>query len=189
MQKVFETLPLPSAEFNMYSHSGVRKSVLTSVRMRLAYLPEVHTIDFDEVKEIAEPMSHSYASNPPAMSKALEGYIETKSALCSAVLSISFSISFTLVIRRWKQFITHSQRFFRGAHGRFLHIVNELVADDTQATTAFLYSTEYEVPALSEIAKEVLACRKVAIHPSSNNSTDQPFLYPDVADTYSTPHA
>ena len=34
-QKVFESLPTPSAEFNMYSHSEVRKSVLTSVRMEL----------------------------------------------------------------------------------------------------------------------------------------------------------
>ena len=194
LQKVFESLPPPSAEFNMYSHSEVRKSVLTSVRMELAELPEVHTMDFDRLKEVAEPISHYYASIPPATSKALEGYMQTKSALCLALLSmtislISFSISFTLFRRQWKQFITHPQRFFRGTHGRFLHIVNELAADDTQATTAFLYLTEDEFSALSELAKEVLARRKVATCSTSNPSTEQPLLYPDVTHTYSTPNA
>ena len=46
-QKVFGSLPPPSVEFNMYSHSEVRKSVLTIVRIELADLPEVHTMDFD----------------------------------------------------------------------------------------------------------------------------------------------
>ena len=163
----------------MYSLSEVRKSVLTSVCMELAELPEVHTKDFDKLKEVAEPISHYYASIPPATSKALEGYMQTKSALCLALLSmtislISFSISFTLFGRQWKQFITHPQRSFHGANGRFLRIVNELASDDTQATTAFLYLTEDEFSALSELAKEVLARRKVATCSTSNPSTDQP---------------
>ena len=81
------------------------------------------------------------------------------------------------------------QRFFRGTHGRFLHIINELAADDEQATTSFLYLTEDDLSALSGIAKELLARRKVAICPTSNASTQQPFLYPVVAHTYSTPTA
>ena len=167
LQKVFASSPPPSAEFNIYSHGEVRKSVLTSVRMQLAELPEVPTMDFDKLKEIAEPISHYYASIPPATSKALERYMQTKSALCLALLSmtislISFSISFTLFRRQWKQFVTHPQLFFRGTNGRFLHIVNELAADDTRATTAFLYLTKDELSALSELAKEVLARRKVA---------------------------
>ena len=36
LQKVFESLAPPSAEFNMYSHGKVRRSVMTSVRMELA---------------------------------------------------------------------------------------------------------------------------------------------------------
>ena len=48
LQKLFESLPPPSAEFNMYSHSEVRKSVWTCVRMELAELPEVHTRGFDK---------------------------------------------------------------------------------------------------------------------------------------------
>ena len=65
----------------------------------------------------------------------------------------------------------------------------EAIADDTQATTAFLYLTEDEFSALSELAKEVLARRKVATCPTINASTEQPLLYPDVAHTYSTPNA
>ena len=141
----------------LYSHSEVRKSVLTSVRMEIAESPEGHSTDFDEIKEAAEPISHYYASIPHVISKALEGYMQTKSALCLALLSstfslISFSISFTLFRRQWKQFITHPQRFFRGTHGLFLNIVNKLAAEDTQATTAFLYLTENEFSALNEIA-------------------------------------
>ena len=115
----------------MYSHSEVRKSVLTSVRMELAKLPEVHTMDFDKLK-VAEPISHYYAFIPPATSKALEGlYVETKSALCLALLSltvslISFGMRFTLFEPQWKQFITHPQRFFRGTHARFLHLSTSL---------------------------------------------------------------
>ena len=62
---------------------------------------------------------------------------------------ISFSISFTLIRRQWKQFITGPQRFLCGTDGRFLHIVNKLAADDMQATTAFLYFTGDENLALS----------------------------------------
>ena len=178
----------------MYSHSDVRKSVLTSDRMELAELPEVHTMDFDKFEEVAEPISHYYASIPPATSKALEGYMHTKSGLCLAPLSmiiflISSSISFTLLRHQWKQFIAHPQCCFNVTHGKFRHNVNELAADDTQATTAFLYSTGDELSALSEIAKEVLARRKVATCPTSNASTEPPLLYPDVAHTYSTPNA
>ena len=50
LRKVSESLPPTIVEFNMYSHSEVRKSVLTSVRMELAESPEVHTMDFDKLK-------------------------------------------------------------------------------------------------------------------------------------------
>ena len=73
LQKFFESLPLPSADFNKYSHSEVRKCVLISVRMELAELSEVHTMVFDNFKEVVEPISHYYACIPPATSKALQG--------------------------------------------------------------------------------------------------------------------
>ena len=166
----------------MYYHSEVSKSVLTSVRMKLAELPEVHTMDFDKLKEVTEPISHNYVSITPATSKALEGYMLTKSASCLALLSmtvslISFSISFTLFRCQWKQIITHPLRFFRSTHGRFLHTANQLAADDAQALTAFLYLTEDNFSALSEITKKVLARRRFATYPTSNTSTEQHLLY------------
>ena len=189
LQKVFGSLPLPSAEFNMCSHSEVRKFVLNKVRMELAELPEKHTIDFGKLKEVAEPISHYYASVLPTASKTL-----TDSALCLALLSmtislISFSISFTLFSRQCKQFITHLERFFRGTHGRFLHIVNEFTLEDTQSTSAFHFLTEYELSLPFETAREVFARRKYASFPTSHKSTDQTLLYPDVAHIYLIPHA
>ena len=123
VEKDFESFPPPSAALNLYCHSQVRKSVLTSVRMELAQLPKVPTLDFDKFKEVTKYIFHYHASNPPATNKALAGYTQTKSALCLALLFmsislISLSISFTFFRRQWKQFITHPQRFFRGTHGR-----------------------------------------------------------------------
>ena len=178
----------------MCSHSKVRKSVLTSVPMDLAELPEVDAIDFDNLKEVAKPIAHHYASSPPATSKTLKENMQTKSSWCSALLTltislISFSISFTMFRRQWKKFIFHPQRFFSGTQGRFVEFVNKLVADDTQGTTAFLYSTEDELSALSEIAEEVRTRRKVVTCPTSNASTEHLLLYRDVAHTFSTPIA
>ena len=151
-------------------------------------------MDFDKPKEFAEPIYQYYASFPPAASKALEGYLQNKSALCLVLLSKtislnSFSISFTLFRRQWQQFIAHSRRFLRRTQGRFIHVVYQLAADDTRATTAFLYLIEDEFSSLSEFAKEVLTRRKVATCPTSNASTEQPISYPDIAHTYSTPNA
>ena len=82
----------------MYSHSGVRKSVPTSVRTELAELSEAHAMDFDQPKEITEHISRYSASIPPAPSKALKGYMQTKKAFCLALLSTTISlISFSML--------------------------------------------------------------------------------------------
>ena len=104
LKRLYALLP-PSADFNMYSHNEVCKSAQTSVRMEQAQIHEVQTIDFDKPEEVAEPIVHVYASNPPAKSKALERFMQTKSAFCLALFSmtislISFSISFMLFGRQ-----------------------------------------------------------------------------------------
>ena len=169
----------------MNSHSEVSKSVLTSVRVELAELPEVevHIVDFDKLKDVAKHISHSYAPIPPATSKGLEGYVQTKSASCLAFLSmtislISFSVGFNMLRCQWKQLIIQPQLFFRAMHGRFLHIFNKLAADDTLATTAFLYLTQDELSALSQILEEVLTRREATSSPTSKASTEQRLLYP-----------
>ena len=90
----------------------------------------------------------------------------------------SFIISFTLFTRQWKQFTTHPQRIFHGAHGHFLQIVSELAADDTQATTGFLYLIEDQLSPLSKVAKKVLTRRKDATCLTSNATTEQPPFTP-----------
>ena len=55
LKRVFESLPPPSADFNIFSDSEVRKSMLASVRMELAELPKVHTADSNKIKDICRP--------------------------------------------------------------------------------------------------------------------------------------
>ena len=85
--------------------------------MEVEGLPEVHIVDFEKPKELADLISHYYAFILPATSRALERYMQTKSALYLALLSktislISFGISFTPFRRQLKHFITHLQRTF-----------------------------------------------------------------------------
>ena len=134
LQELFEFWPPPKVEFNMHSHSEVCKFVLTRVCMELADLPEVLTMNFDKRKKVTEPITRYCASFPPTTSSALERYMQIKRALCLALLPqiislISFSVICNLFRRQWKQLITLPQRFFRGTHRRFLHIVIELAAD------------------------------------------------------------
>ena len=180
-QKVFASLPRPSAEINMYSRNHVHRCVLGSVHMEQAELPEVHTVGFDKLREGAKLMTHYYASLPPATNKVLEVFMQTKSDLCLRVLSmtislISISICFTLFKSQWKQFNTQPQHFFHGTHGRFLHIIDEPVGDDMEAITAFLYLLKDDFSALSEVVKEVIARRKVATCPTSSTPTEQTLL-------------
>ena len=78
----------------MCSYIEIRKSVVTSVRMELAELSEVLTMDFDKFKEVAEPISHFYVSNSTASGRAFKRYLQTKSALCLAFLSLTNSLIF-----------------------------------------------------------------------------------------------
>ena len=102
--------------------------------------------------------------------------------LCSHDCLLYFSFLFVV-------FFAHSQCFFRGTPGQVLHIVSDLAADDTQATTAFLELPEDDFPAGSKIIEELPTRRKFATWPTSNASKEQPLLYPDVAHKYSTPNA
>ena len=183
VEKDFESFPPPSAALNLYCHSQVRKSVLTSVRMELAQLPKVPTLDFDKFKEVTKYIFHYHASNPPATNKALAGYTQTKSALCLALLFmsislISLSISFTFFRRQWKQFITHPQRFFRGTHGRFLQIVDNRVADDTQAITAFFIYPKRSFQRFPKLPKKYSHATNLRFVPLATHLQNNPLSLP-----------
>ena len=176
----------------MYCCSEVCKSIVTSVNMELPELPEGHTLDFDKPKEVAEPISHYYASIPPATSRALKIYMQTKhERLVFSYLIHDHFLKFFQhqlhFVQKSVETVHHSSTTLFPQYTRsFLHNVNELVADDTQATTAFHYIRQHEFSALSEIVKELLARREVATCPTSNTSTEQPLLYLDVAHAYSS---
>ena len=180
LQKVCHTLPPPEAELNMYSNN---ESLLTGVCMELAELPEVHTMNFDKPKVVAQRIFHYYVSIPPNTNKALEWYLQTRKTWCFVLLLmtislISFSIKFTLFRNHWKQFITHLQQFLRSTNGWFLHFSNELAADDTQATTVFLHLSEDKFCALSENAEEVLAREKLSLAPPIKQPRNNLFSTP-----------
>ena len=106
LQRFIESLPPPSSEFNMYSHSEAHKSVLTSVRMELAELQEVHTMDFDKLKEVAEPISHYYVSFCSDVSRSSWSLIRNGS---SAVHKDDF---YTLLTSLPQMIRKHQLRFF-----------------------------------------------------------------------------
>ena len=56
----------------MHSHSEIRKSALTIVRVEQAELLENHAMVFDELKEVAEAICQFYVSIRLATTKALE---------------------------------------------------------------------------------------------------------------------
>ena len=98
----------------------------------------------------------------PSTSIAFADYIPMRTAFSLACISmtvslLSFSISFTLFRRQWQSFLKHPQRFFRGTHGPFSHIVSNLNDDENDVTTPFLYLMEAEFLAITELPRDVAA--------------------------------
>ena len=125
-------------------------------------MPHVKTMTNEDLRTVAEPISHYYTTISPSTSRALADYMPMRTAFSLACVSMSislwsFSISFTLFRRQWQRFFKHPQRLSRGTHGRFLHIVPKLNDDANDVTTAFLYMTDAEFLVIKGLAREVLA--------------------------------
>ena len=94
---------------------------------------------------------------------------------------LSFSINFTLFRSQWQLFFKYPQRFFRGTHDRFLHIVCTVNGDDNDLKTAFLYMTDADFLAIKALARIDLARSDTettsCIHPPN-------LLYPDITHVY-----
>ena len=185
---IFSTLPPASADLNVYSFGKARRGFFSSVQLELASLPHVKTMTNDDLRTVAQPISHYYTTISPSTSRALAGYMPMRTAFSLACVSmtvsrLSFIISFTLFRRQWQRFFEHPQRFFRGTHGRFLHIVPNLNGDDNDVTTAFLYMMDAEFPAIKGLAREVPARNDAEITwcvPPTNP------LYPDITHAYTS---
>ena len=184
---VCNTLPPASADLTVYSFGEARKEIISSVQLELAALPHVKTMTNEDLRTVAQPISHYYTTIFPSTSRALADYMPiTVFSLACVSMTIpllSFSISFTLFRRQWQRFFKHPQRFFRATHGRFLHIVPNLNDDDNDVTTAFLYMTDAEVLAIKRLAREVLARNDTEI--TSCVPPPNP-LYPDITHVYTS---
>ena len=176
-----------------------RHSVLSSVRLELAELPNVNTMSSESLAELTRPIAEYYSSVSPATSAALSSYLPTRTAFCFSVVSITnslltISISFTLFRRQWKRLFAHPQWCFRGTSGKFLHIVD---AHPTSPKTdsSFLYLSVQGFHALQALghatfrdptpllASPIPPAAALTTHPPTNHSHPNPPLtnvYPTV---------
>ena len=160
LDQVFKHIPPASSQFHVYSVAEARQSVLNSVRMELAEIPDVKRMSPEALDQLTKPIADYYSSISPATSAALSAYLPTRTAVCFSLLSITvslltFCLSFTLFRRQWRRLFSHPQEFFRGTSGCFLHIVDNsspTSADDS----SFLYLSVAEFNSLQELAQETL---------------------------------
>ena len=190
LDQVFKHVPPASSHFHVYSVAEASQSVLNSVRMEVAEIPDVKRMSPEALDQLTKSIADYYSSISPATSAALSAYLPTRTAVCFSLLSITVSllticVSFTLFRRHWRRLFSHPQQFFRGTSGRFLHIV-----DNSSPTTAdessFLYLSVAEIKALQELAQETLR-RPTFTNNLTTYSINNPPPHPVVAcDTTST---
>ena len=184
LDQVFKHVPPASSQFHVCSVAEARQSVLISVRMELAEIPDVKRMSPAALDQLTKPIADYYSFISPATSAALSAYLPTLTAVCFSLLSITvslltFCVSLTLFRRQWRRLFSHPQQFFRGTSGRFLHIVDNSAppsADDS----SFFYLSVAEFNALQELAQETLR------RPTFNNnltpySITNPPLHPVVS--------
>ena len=178
LDQVFKHVPPASSQFHVYSVVEARQSVLNSVRMELAEIPDVKRMSPEALDQLTKPIADYYSSISPATSAALSAYLPTRTAVCFSVLTITvslltFCVSFTLFRRQWRRLFSSPQQFFRGTSGRFLHIV-----DNSPPTTAddssFLYLSVAEFNALQELAQETLRRPTFNTNPTAYSITNPP---------------
>ena len=190
IDQVFKHVPPVSSQFHVYSVAEARRSVLNSVRMELAEIPDVKRMSPEALDQLTKPIAAYYASIPPATSAGLSPYLHTRTPVCFSLLSITvslltFCVSFTLFRRQWRRLFSHPHQFFRGTFDRFLHIVDNS-APTTAVDSSFLHLSVAEFNALQELTQEILR-RPAGNTNSITYSTTNPPPHPVVAsDTTST---
>ena len=98
------------------------QSVLCSLRLELAELPDDQHMTDETLDKLTQPIATYYSAVSPATSAASESYLPIRTAILMSTLSITlslltFSISFTHFRRQWRCFITHPQKYFWGHQG------------------------------------------------------------------------
>ena len=159
LDQIFKQVLNAKHKFHNYSIAEARQSVLSTVRLELAELPNVKRMSPETLADLTRPIAKYYPSTSPANSTALSSYLPTQPVVLFSMLSVAlslltFCISFTRFRRQWTRLFAHPQRFFRGTSARFLHIVEN--AQPTASDTSFLYLSATEFNALQALAKEAL---------------------------------
>ena len=159
LDQIFKQVPNGTHKFHTYSIAGARQSVLSTIRLELAELPNVKRMPPETLADLTRPIAKYYSSISPATSTALSSYLPTRTAILFSLISVTlslltFCISFTFFRRQWTRLFAHPQRFFRGTSGRFLHIVED--SQPTASDTSFLYLSVTEFKTLQALAKEAL---------------------------------
>ena len=114
LQNVFSHVPdIGATEFQAYSTGEARQSVLGSLRMELAELPDVKHMSQTTLDELTKPIAEYYWSITPASSAALQTYLPTRTAVLLSTLSITmslltFSLSFSLFRRQWQRLFIYA---------------------------------------------------------------------------------
>ena len=155
LDQTFKQVPNATHKFHTNSIAETRQSVLSTVRLELAELPNVKRMSQETLADLTHPNAKYYSS----ISAALSSYLPTRTAILFSLISVTlslltFCISFTLFHRQWTRLFAHPQRFFRGTSGRFLHIVED--SQSTDSDTSFLYLSVTKFKALQALAKEAL---------------------------------
>ena len=184
LDQVFKHVPPASSQFHVYSVAEARQSVLNSVPMELAEIPDVKRVSLEALDQLTKPIATYYSSISPATSAALSAFLPTRTAICFSLLSITvslltFCVSFTLFRRQWRRLFSHPQQFFRGTSSRLLHNV-----DNSSPTSAiepsYLYLSVAEFNALQELAQETLRRPTFTTNPTTYSTTNPP-THPVVA--------
>lgn len=189
LEQVFKHVPQANSLFNVYSLGEARQSVLESVRMELAELPDVQRMSATAVDDLTRPIAEYYSSISPATSVALRSYIPYRTAILFSITSITlslltFTISFTLFRRQWKRLFLHPQRFFQCSNGRFIHIVdNDSPSSPSNMDSPFFQLTKSEMNALQSLAQETLRHQQTDSNYAPLKATPKlpPRIYPDVS--------
>ena len=188
LEPVFRHVPTVNHLFPVYSVGEARQSILNSVSMELAELPDVQRMSPESVDKLTRPIAEYYSSVPPATSEALASYLPFRTAVLFSTVSITlslltFTIRFTLFRRQWKRLFLHSHKFFKTSTGRFLNILDDDLSTSTPTddASAFLELNLGEFTALKLLASETI---KHQTGRSNYTSCSQPpvppRVYPDI---------
>ena len=174
LDQVFKHVPSASSQLHVYSVAEARQSVLNSVRMELAGIPDVKRTLPEALGQLTKPIADYYSSISPATSAALSAYLPTRTAVCFSLLSITMSlitscVSFTLFRRQWRRLLSHPQEHLAVSFTLLTTRPQQLLM-----TLPFLYLSVAEFNALQELAQETLRRPVFITNPTTYSTTNPP---------------